>query len=244
MGTQSRSYFHRTSAIPLLDDTLGGALDRAAERWPDQEAVVVRDQGVRVTFAALRHEVDRLAAGLIALGLNPGDRVGLWSPNRIEWVLTQYATAKAGLILVNINPGFRAAELEFALNKAGCRALITADRFKFTNYIGILRELAPELEHCAPGALKAARLPHLTVAIHFAETDEPGYYRFSDIPGLGGPEERARREELSGLLQPDDPINIQFTSGTTGSPKAATLTPRCSGYQTIVTEKNCVPGSN
>src|SRR6202044_3003276 len=99
-------------AIPLLNDTLGGALDKAAARWPDQEAVVVRDSEVRLTFAVLRHEVDRLAAGLIALGLNPGDRVGIWSPNRIEWVLTQYATAKAGLILVNLNPGYRAAELE------------------------------------------------------------------------------------------------------------------------------------
>jgi fatty-acyl-CoA synthase len=182
----SQSYFHRASAIPLLSDTLGGALDKAAERWPDQEAVVVRDQNVRLTFAELRREVDRLATGLIALGLKPGDRVGLWSPNRIEWVLTQYATAKAGLILVNINPAYRAAELEYALNKVGCRALISSDRFKTTDYIGILRELAPELDHCASGALKAGRLPHLSIAIHFADADEPGYYRFSDIRGMGG----------------------------------------------------------
>ena len=224
MSATIQSYFHRASTIPLLNDTLGGALDKAAERWPDQEAVVVRDQGARLTFADSVSEVDRLAAGLIALGLKPGDRVGLWSPNRIEWVLTQYATAKAGLILVNINPGYRAGELEYALNKVECRALITADRFKTTDYIGILRELAPELEHCAPGALRAARLPHLTIAVHFADTDEPGYFRFGDILALGGPAERARLDELSGLLQPDDPINIQFTSGTTGSPKAATLT--------------------
>ena len=220
----AQSYFHRTSDIPLLNDTLGGTLDKAAERWPDQEAVVVRDQGVRLTYAVLQREVDRLAAGLIALGLQPGNRVGLWSPNRIEWILTQYATAKAGLILVNINPGYRAAELEFALNKVGCKAIISSDQFRTTHYIGILRELAPELEHCAPGALRSARLPHLTTAIHFADTDEAGYYRFSEIQALGGPAERARLAELSTLLQPDDPINIQFTSGTTGSPKAATLT--------------------
>ena len=224
MTAQTHSYFHRVSATPLLNDTLGGALDKAAERWPDQEAVVVRDQGVRLTFAALRHEVDRLATGLIALGLRPGERVGLWSPNRIEWVLTQYATAKAGLILVNLNPGYRAAELEYALNKVACRALIMADQFKTTHYIGVARELAPELEHCAPGALRAARLPHLTTLVHFADTDEPGFHRFSAIQALGGPTERARLEELSRSLQPDDPINIQFTSGTTGSPKAATLT--------------------
>src|SRR5580698_1879036 len=187
VSASNQSYFHRASDIPLLYDTLGGALDKAAERWPDQEAVVVRDQGVRQSFATLRQEADRLAVGLIALGLKPGDRVGLWSPNRIEWVLTQYATAKAGLILVNLNPGYRAAELEYALNKVECRALITSDRFKTTDYIGILRELAPELEHSAPGTLEAARLPHLTIAVHFADTDEPGYYRFSDILTLGGP---------------------------------------------------------
>ena len=224
MTTTAQSYFHRASPMSLLNDTLGRALEKAAECWPDQEAVVVRDQGARLTFAELNREVDRLATGLIALGLKPGDRVGLWSPNRIEWVLTQYATAKAGLILVNINPGYRAAELQYALNKVECRALITSDQFRTTHYIGILRELAPELEHCAPGALAAARLPHLTTAVHFADTDEPGYFRFSEIQAMGGAAERARLEELSGQLQPDDPINIQFTSGTTGSPKAATLT--------------------
>src|ERR1700733_11666316 len=181
MTTSVGSYFHRTSLTPLLNDTLGGALDKAAERWPDQEAVVVRDQDARLTFAALRHEANRLATGLIALGLKPGDRVGLWSPNRIEWLLTQYATAKAGLILVNINPGYRAGELEYALNKVECRALITADQFKTTHYIGILRELAPELGQCPPSALRASRLPHLRMVIHFADTDEPGFYRFTEI---------------------------------------------------------------
>ena len=224
MADSARSYFHRTSSVQLLNDTLGGALDKASERWPDREAVVVRDQDVRLSFAALRQEVDRLAAGLIALGLAPGDRVGLWSPNRIEWVLTQYATAKAGLILVNINPGYRAAELKYALNKVECRALITADRFKTTDYIEIIRSLAPELAHCPPGALEAARLPHLATVIHFADTDEPGFYNFAAIQDRGGRAGHARLDELARLIQPDDRVNIQFTSGTTGSPKAATLT--------------------
>ena len=210
MATLNHSYFHRATAVPLLNDTLGGALDKAAARWPDREAVVIRDQGVRQTFAALQQEVDRLAAGLIALGLELGDRVGLWSPNRIEWVLTQYATAKAGLILVNINPGYRAGELEYALNKVECKALITADQFKTTHYIGILRELALELGHCPPGALRSVRLPHLRMVIHFADTDEPGFHRFTEIQTLGGPVEFARLPShliihptpIAGLISP------------------------------------------
>jgi fatty-acyl-CoA synthase len=224
MAMRPLSYRHSTSLIPLLNDTLGACLDKAAAKWPDREAVVVCDQAVRMTFAELRDQADRLAAGLIALGLRPGDRVGLWSPNRIEWVVTQYATAKAGLILVNLNPGYRAAELEYALNKVECRALITADQFKTTHYIAILRELAPELEQCAPGELRSARLAHLTTVIHLAGSDEPGCFTLDAVRGLGGPAEHARLAELAELLQPDDAINIQFTSGTTGSPKAATLT--------------------
>jgi fatty-acyl-CoA synthase len=138
MEDRKLSYDHGISSTRLLNDTIGSCLDKAASRWPDREAVVIRDQNVRMTFARLRREADRLAAGLIALGLVPGDRVGLWSPNRIEWVLSQYATAKAGLILVNLNPGYRVAELEYALNKVECRALICADQFKTSNYIGML----------------------------------------------------------------------------------------------------------
>ena len=222
--TQRFSYAHSTSAIPLLNATLGSSLDEAAERWPNHEAVVVRDQNIRMSFAELRQEADRLAAGLIALDLRPGDRVGLWSPNNIDWVVSQYATAKAGLILVNLNPGYRGGELEYALNKVECRALITADQFKTTHYIDILRQLAPELDHCEPGALRSVRLPHLTTLIHMSNTAEHGFYTLEAVRCLGGAAERARLAELSELLQPDDAINIQFTSGTTGSPKAATLT--------------------
>ncbi|MCX7383605.1 MAG: AMP-binding protein [Alphaproteobacteria bacterium] len=217
------SYHHGISPTPLLNATLGACLDRAAETWPDREAVVVRDQAVRLTFAALHTEVERVAAGLIALGLVPGERVGLWSPNRVEWVICQYATAKAGLILVNLNPGYRESELEFALNKVQCAAIICADRFRTTDYIGILRSLAPELAECAPGALTAARLPHLRLAIHFAATEEPGFLTLDAVRAMDGPAHRGRLAELAMLLEPDDPINIQFTSGTTGSPKAAAL---------------------
>jgi fatty-acyl-CoA synthase len=126
---------------------------------------------------------------------------------------------------VNVNPGYRVAELEYALNKVECRAIITAHRFKTSHYIGMLRGLAPEPEHCAPGRLKSARLPLLTTAIHMTEADEAGFYTLNQIAGMGGALEQARLADLAGLLQSDEPINIQFTSGTTGSPKAATLTP-------------------
>jgi len=218
------SHAHGTSDIPLRNETIGQALDRAAASWPAQDAVVVRDQGVRLTFASLREQAHRLAAGFLAAGLNPGDRIGIWSPNRIEWVLTHYAASCAGLILVCVNPAYRLAELDYALNKVECRALVTANRFKTTDYIGLLRTLAPELAHCAPGALRAANLPHLTTVIHVGDDDEPGFFRFASVMEMGGAAERARLTELAQTIQADDPVNIQFTSGTTGSPKAATLT--------------------
>jgi fatty-acyl-CoA synthase len=220
----ANSHAHGLSPIPLRNETIGQALDHAASAWPDQDAVVVCDQGVRLTYAALRREADRLASGFIALGLEPGDRIGIWSPNRIEWVLTHYAAARAGMILVCVNPAYRIAELAYALNKVECRALVTANRFKTTDYIGMLRALAPELEHCGPGALRAERLPHLTTLIQMGDAEEPGFHRFSAVMTLGQATGSARLTELAETIQADDPVNIQFTSGTTGAPKAATLT--------------------
>src|SRR5689334_460652 len=224
MADKQLSYAHGASETPLIYQTIGARFDEAAARWPEREAVVVCDQGVRLTFAELKREVDRLATGLLSLGLRPGDRIGIWSPNNIAWILTQYATAKAGLILVNINPAYRVAELEYALNKVECRALITADRFRTSDYLGMLRELAPEIDASAPGQLAAERLPHLRTLIHISDADKLGFLSFDEVQRLGAPAEHARLAKLTETLQPDDPINIQFTSGTTGSPKAATLT--------------------
>ena len=125
MGGLTQSYVHGTSATPLIGETIGVHFDIAAERFGDRDALIVRHQGIRWTYAELKERVDAFAAGLLALGLEPGDRIGIWSPNNSEWVVTQFATAKAGLILVNINPAYRLCELEYALNKVGCRALIT-----------------------------------------------------------------------------------------------------------------------
>ncbi len=220
----TQSYVHGASDKPLIGETIGVHFARAVERWRDLEALVVVHQNIRWTYADLEREVDAFAAGLLALGLEPGDRIGIWSPNNAEWVVTQFATAKAGLILVNINPAYRISELEYALNKVSCKALITAATFKTSDYIAMLNEIAPEIANCAPGALKAARLAHLTTIIQIGPEAAPGLYAFDDIAGLAGDAERARITALADELQFDDPINIQFTSGTTGFPKGATLT--------------------
>jgi len=216
------SYVHGASERPLLGQTIGAALDHAARLWPEREALISCQQSVRLTYAALRATVDRIASGMLALGLRPGACVGIWSPNNAEWTLTQYACAKAGLILVTINPAYRAGELEFALNLSRCEALVLAPAFKSSDYLAMLRALAPELSAGAP-RLHAQRLPHLRLPILIAEAAEPGFLCFADLAAAADAASDARLAALADTLQFDQPINIQFTSGTTGAPKGATL---------------------
>jgi fatty-acyl-CoA synthase len=218
------SYVSGTSAVPLLGDTIGAHFDRVASRWPDRPALIVRDPAVRWSWAELAAQVDAFAAGLLALGLVSGDRVGIWSPNRAEWIVTQFATAKAGLILVNINPAYRLSEVDYALNKVGCRALVSATSFKTSDYAGMLTTLMPELLAPRAGRLVAARVPSLEIVVQIGAHTIPGAIPFAEVATRGGAAERMRLVELAATLQFDDPVNIQFTSGTTGSPKGATLT--------------------
>lgn len=212
------------SDAALSEMTIPQLLARTSERFPDHEAAVFCGPDVRWTYDQLRRRVDRFAAGLLSIGLYKGDRIGIWSPNRPEWLIAQFATARLGLILVNINPAYRRSELDYALNKVEAKALITARQFKSSNYLEMLQDLAPEMERSQPGRLQSEKLPHLRTIIQLGADAVRGTYSFSDVMarGQGGP--RSRLDSISQGLSCRDPINIQFTSGTTGSPKGATLT--------------------
>ncbi|NNE83462.1 MAG: AMP-binding protein [Alphaproteobacteria bacterium] len=223
MNELTQAYARGESDVPLLGDTIGAYFDKAAARWGDHDALVVPHQDISWSWSALQQRVNDCAAGLIELGLAPGERIGIWSPNNMEWVVTQFATAKAGLILVNINPAYRLAELEFALNKVECKALITATAFKSSDYIAMLRDLAPEIDTAAPGDLRSEKLPHLRTVIQIGGAANAGMYSFDDVVATGAAAGHGAVAALADTLHSTDPINIQFTSGTTGSPKGATL---------------------
>ncbi|PYR33134.1 MAG: AMP-binding protein, partial [Acidobacteria bacterium] len=218
-----RSYLSRPARQPLQGETIGSFLDRTVAQHGECEALVSRHQGTRYTYRALDASVRLLARGLLALGLQKGDRVALWSANTAEWLITQYAAARSGGILVSLNPAYRLREVEYALNLAGVTILIAAPRFRDTDHVALLQELAPELRTCAPGNLAAARLPSLKHIVYTTDAVQAGAWRWSEVMELGKtiPDETLRREEQG--IELDDPVSLQFTSGTTGKPKGAVL---------------------
>ncbi|MEQ2194936.1 hypothetical protein XENOCAPTIV_004930 [Xenoophorus captivus] len=155
--TLTTSYVHGTSSTSLLHDTVAEALQKTVERWPDREAVAFLQDGVRKTFAEFQQDVDRAAVGLLALGLRKGDRLGMWGPNIYEWILFQFATAKAGIILVSVNPAYQQKEVEFALRKVGCKAIVCPSEFRTQKYCDMLMKICPEIESSSPGDIKSAR---------------------------------------------------------------------------------------
>jgi fatty-acyl-CoA synthase len=207
------SYVSGARHAPLIGKTIGAYFDGVCASYPDHLALIVRHQEVCWTYGELKSRVDAFAAGLIGLGLQRGDRVGIWAPNRAEWTIVQFATAKAGLVLVNINPTYRLAEAEYALNKVGCRALVLAIRHKTSEYFQMLQTLRAE-----------GRAPGLEFAITLGELEHEGCIPFGGVPERATEDGKTCLSRIAEEVQFDDPVNIQFTSGTTGAPKGATLT--------------------
>jgi fatty-acyl-CoA synthase len=216
------SYVHGNSGPPLIGKTISALLDEVSTTDGSREALIVAHQKIRWTYSELKSRSDAFASGLLSLGLEPGDRVGIWAPNCAEWTIAQFATAKAGLILVNINPAYRLSELEHVLRAVGCRALITAARFKTSDYIAMIRELVPELGN-GSSELKSSRLPELRHVISIGGGSYAGCLAFDRVLDRGKQLGSQRLNSIAAAIQIDDAVNIQFTSGTTGLPKGATL---------------------
>src|SRR5438552_16890031 len=175
------SYTSGTSDTPLLGLTIGDLFDQTVEKYPDHPGLISRQQNIRLTYRDLQDQVNRCAKGLMHMGFQKGQRIGIWSPNRAEWCITQFATSKIGVILVNINPSYRLKELDYALKQSGCTALVLAPEFKTSNYTEMITTLAPELNECDPRPLTAGDLPELTTVIRLRSEKRPSMYNWDEL---------------------------------------------------------------
>ena len=211
------------SDVPLLDLTIAQLLKRAVDDCPDSPAIISVEQGKQISYQELEHLSESLAKALVELGLEQGDRIGIWSPNNFEWIVLMYAAARLGLILVNVNPAYRPGELKYALNHVGCKALILADRFKTSDYPTILEQVAPDISCSDNPEHHLENIPSLRTLVLISDEQRDGYLAFNELLNRGRHSD-IDIQPLEASVDESMAVNIQFTSGTTGSPKGATLT--------------------
>ncbi|KAF2897795.1 hypothetical protein ILUMI_08382 [Ignelater luminosus] len=218
------SYIHHIGKEPLRSLTLGKVYENTANKYPEREAIISLEQRKRLNYQEFLEQADKLAAGLLAIGLENGDRVGLWAPNLIEWQIINIACARVGLIVVALNPAYQASELEYCINKVGMKAIVCPDKIKKVNFYEILNQVSEEVQKCDPGKLKCKKVPSLKSVILISNEAVKGTYNYNEILDLGDENSTRRIKENQDKIQADSAVNIQFTSGTTGKPKAAILT--------------------